>query len=642
MDVVTAEEMRELDRDTIERLGIPAIALMENAGRAIAEEVIALCRRRASVAGGAGAGAVGGGVRWAGAEGNGSGAKWDETGAAGDGVWSNEAGVLGSEMQRDGTRAVGGGAVRAGAGVVDGKVRSNEAGVLGGEARLNGAGVAWAGAGSGDAGALSGRGATGFGADAAGFSVSGDAALTLASAGGEHWLVLAGKGNNGGDGLATARHLREAGIAVTLVYAAAPESLAGEAALQRDAAAAMGIPAVVYGRDALDLAACSGIVDALLGTGSAGAPRGAYAELIAAANASGRAIVSADIPSGLDADTGETHEPCIHASVTVCLAFLKRGLLQYPGAQAAGRVVVRSIGIPASLAREAGVQVSLLTPEVLTARLKVDLARRRSPEGHKGTYGHVLLAAGSLRMSGAGLLSARAALRAGCGLVTWALPEKLLPYVIGSVPELMLAPVTGGDGEWIAGTAAEVLRLSTSRDCMAIGPGLGRFEGDTEWLRRLWEETDGPMVIDADALNILADADYRSWSRRHPVILTPHPGEMARLAGISTAEVQRDRIGLALSYAVEQGVILVLKGAHTVIATPEGQAYINITGHPGMGTGGAGDVLTGIISGLLAQGLEADQAAAFGVYLHGLAGERAARKRNHPSALIAGDIIDAL
>ncbi|ETT30478.1 carbohydrate kinase [Paenibacillus sp. FSL R7-269] len=605
MDVVTAEEMRAFDRDTIERLGIPAIALMENAGRAIAEEVIAFCRRRASEAGMAGVAGVAG-----------------VAGTAGGGVWSNEAGVLGGEVPGAGA-------------IVDG-VRSDGFGMAGGVVRSSGT-VATGSV----AHASSGRVAPGFGADAAGFSVSGDAALTFAGAGGEHWLVLAGKGNNGGDGLAAARHLREAGIAVTLVYAAAPESLAGEAALQRDAAAAMGIPAVVYGRDALDLAACSGILDALLGTGSAGAPRGAYAELIAAANASGRAIVSADIPSGLDADTGETHEPCIHASVTVCLAFLKRGLLQYPGAEAAGRVVVRSIGIPAALARE-GVKVSLLTPEVLTARLKVDLARRRSPEGHKGTYGHVLLAAGSLRMSGAGLLSARAALRAGCGLVTWALPEKLLPYVIGSVPELMLAPVTGGDGEWNAGTAAEVLRLSTSRDCVAIGPGLGRFEGDTEWLRRLWEESDRAMVIDADALNILADAGYRSWSRRHPVILTPHPGEMARLAGISTAEVQRDRIGLALSYAVQHGVILVLKGAHTVIATPEGQAYINITGHPGMGTGGAGDVLTGIISGLLAQGLEADQAAAFGVYLHGLAGERAARKRDHPAALIAGDIIEAL
>lgn len=598
MDVVTAEQMRALDRETIERLGIPAIALMENAGRAIAEEVIAFCKRR-------GAGVADGMAE-------GTEACWREAGAAGG---------LGE----------GGGAQWSGAG----------------SGMADGSGARWSGAvgeladgrGHGSAGTVGGMAGEGA---ARGFSVRADAALTLPAAGGEHWLVLAGKGNNGGDGLAAARHLREAGIAVTLVYAAAPESLAGEAALQRDAAAAMAIPAAVWGRDAVDLTACSGIVDALLGTGSAGAPRGAYAELIAAANASGRPVVSADIPSGLDADTGQTHEPCIHAAVTVCLAFLKRGLVQYPGAGAAGQVVVRSIGIPAALAREGGVQASLLTPEVLRTQLQVDVSRRRSPEGHKGTYGHVLLAAGSLRMSGAGLLSARAALRAGCGLVTWALPEALLPYVIGAAPELMLAPVPGGSGEWMAGTDAEVLRLSASRDCLALGPGLGRFQGDTEWLRRLWEGTEVPLIIDADALNILADADYGAWSRRHPVILTPHPGEMARLAGISTAEVQRDRIGLALSYAEQHGVTLVLKGAHTVIATPEGRAYINITGHPGMGTGGAGDVLTGMIAGLLAQGLNAAQAAAFGVYLHGLAGERAARKREHPAALIAGDIIEAL
>ncbi|MNZ65831.1 Bifunctional NAD(P)H-hydrate repair enzyme Nnr [compost metagenome] len=540
MYLVTAEQMRRLDGETIQRLGIPAIALMENAGRVIAEEIVALCRRR------------------------------------------------------------------------------------GGEGCRNAAG--WEDAGK----------------DA--FQVSADHALTLDNAATERWFILVGKGNNGGDGLAAARYLRETGIAVTLVYAVPPESLSGEAALQRDAAAAMGLPAVVYGRDRLDLAECSGILDALLGTGAAGAPRGAYAELIAAANSSGKVIVSADIPSGLNADTGETHEPCIHASVTVCLAFLKRGLLQYPGAGAAGHVKVRAIGIPSSLAPESGVQVHLLTPEVLHAHLGVDLARRRSPEGHKGTYGHVLLAAGTLRMSGAGLLSARAALRAGCGLVTWALPQKLLPCIIGSAPELMLADVGGNeDGTWQAGSVSELLRLSKERDVLAIGPGLGRFEADTEWLRNLWEGTDCPLVIDADALNILADADYKSWaSRRHPVILTPHPGEMARLASITTAEVQRDRISLAMGYAKEHGVTLVLKGAHTVIATPEGQAYVNTTGHPGMGTGGAGDVLTGIISSLLAQGLNEAQAAAFGVYLHGLAGERAARQRNNPAAIIAGDIIEAL
>ncbi|WP_339268427.1 NAD(P)H-hydrate dehydratase [Paenibacillus sp. FSL R5-0470] len=540
MFLVTAEQMRRLDGETIQRLGIPAIALMENAGRVIAEEIVALCRRR------------------------------------------------------------------------------------GGDGCRNAAG--WEDAGK----------------DA--FQVSADHALTLDNAATERWFILVGKGNNGGDGLAAARYLRETGIAVTLVYAVPPESLSGEAALQRDAAAAMGLPAVVYGRDRLDLAECSGILDALLGTGAAGAPRGAYAELIAAANSSGKVIVSADIPSGLNADTGETHESCIHASVTVCLAFLKRGLLQYPGAGAAGHVKVRAIGIPSSLAPESGVQVHLLTPEVLHAHLGVDLARRRSPEGHKGTYGHVLLAAGTLRMSGAGLLSARAALRAGCGLVTWALPQKLLPCIIGSAPELMLADVGGNeDGTWQAGSVSELLRLSKERDVLAIGPGLGRFEADTEWLRNLWEETDCPLVIDADALNILAEADYKSWaSRRHPVILTPHPGEMARLASITTAEVQRDRISLAMGYAKEHGVTLVLKGAHTVIATPEGQAYVNTTGHPGMGTGGAGDVLTGIISSLLAQGLNEAQSAAFGVYLHGLAGERAARQRNNPAAIIAGDIIEAL
>ena len=546
MYLVTAEQMRRLDGETIQRLGIPAIALMENAGRVIAEEIVALCRRR-------------------GGEGCSNAAGWEDAG-------------------KDAAPA------------------------------------------------------------SAAFQVSADHALTLDNAATERWFILVGKGNNGGDGLAAARYLRETGIAVTLVYAVPPESLSGEAALQRDAAAAMGLPAVVYGRDRLDLAECSGILDALLGTGAAGAPRGAYAELIAAANSSGKVIVSADIPSGLNADTGETHEPCIHASVTVCLAFLKRGLLQYPGAGAAGYVKVRAIGIPSSLAPESGVQVHLLTPEVLHAHLGVDLARRRSPEGHKGTYGHVLLAAGTLRMSGAGLLSARAALRAGCGLVTWALPQKLLPYIIGSAPELMLADVGGNeDGTWQAGSVSELLKLSKERDVLAIGPGLGRFEADTEWLRNLWEGTDCPLVIDADALNILADADYKSWaSRRHPVILTPHPGEMARLASITTAEVQRDRISLAMGYAKDHGVTLVLKGAHTVIATPEGQAYVNTTGHPGMGTGGAGDVLTGIISSLLAQGLNEAQAAAFGVYLHGLAGERAARQRNNPAAIIAGDIIEAL
>lgn len=449
MFIVTAEQMRAVDEHTIHKLGIPAASLMENAGRAIAEEVIALCREEVAVGR-----------------------------------------------------------------VVEHKRRREQ-----GEAQR-------AHTGPGDR--------QGSGGD-----IIADPALVMAHPAGQHWYMLIGKGNNGGDGLVAARHLLEAGLGVTLIYADAPESLRGEAAVQRDAAAQLGIPALVHGREAVDFSRCTGIVDALLGTGSQGAPRGAYAALIEAANDSGKPVVSADVPSGLNADTGEVYEPCIQARVTVCLALLKRGLVQYPGATAAGRIVVRAIGIPARLAPEHGPTVRLLTEEVMRGALKVDTDRLRAPDGHKGTYGHVLLVAGSLPMSGAGLLSAKAALRAGCGLATWALPAALLPHVIGSVPELMLAAAADGDsGEWNAASAEAVLRLAESRDVIATGPGLGRFEGDTGWLRRLWQQTDRPLVIDADALNMLADAGKagpRDWGRRSAAtILTPHPGEMGRLLGMPT------------------------------------------------------------------------------------------------------------
>jgi len=476
--------------------------------------------------------------------------------------------------------------------------------------------------------------------------IDGEARLPTALAAQQHWLILVGKGNNGGDGVVAARHLRDAGMRVTLLYAAEPSALAGEAAVQRDAAAALGIPALVHGREAVDYGAYTGIVDALLGTGATGAPRGAYAALIQAANDSGLPIVSADIPSGLDADTGARHEPCISAAVTVCLAFLKRGLVQYPGAEAAGRVVVRSIGIPASLCREQGVSTHLLTPHVLRTELGADVSRYRSPDGHKGTYGHVLTVGGSRTMSGAGLLASRAALRAGCGLVTWALPASLVLPLSGAAPEVMLAPATGEEsgGYWNEASAERVLELAKTRDVLAVGPGLGRFDGDARWLRRLWEEWEGPLVVDADALNMLSAAgDFSAWEPRGAAtVLTPHPGEMSRMLDIPTAELQQDRIGAAAGFATEHGVTLVLKGAHTVVASPDGQAYINPTGTSGMATGGTGDVLTGIIASLLAQGYAGPSAAALGVWLHGRAGERAARHRGLPASVIAGDVIAAL
>ena len=459
------------------------------------------------------------------------------------------------------------------------------------------------------------------------------------------WIVLAGKGNNGADGVVAARHLQEAGIGVHVLYIAPPESLTGEAAVQRDIAFRLGLPHDVYAPGGVRWEQYGGIIDALLGTGTGGAPREPYASLIREANESGLPVVSVDIPSGLDADTGNVYSPCIRADRTVTFAFLKRGLAQYPGKQQAGECIVVPIGIPERIAAEYPVRTYLADRTLFRRSFAVDLPLARPANTHKGHYGHVLIAAGSLDYSGAGLLAASAALRAGSGLVTWALPQKLKECMIGHRPEIMMRGIEdGGSGEWTPASADALVELSCGKDAMAVGPGLSRFAGDTGWLRILWESIACPLVLDADALNILADArDFGEWPKRaFPTVMTPHPGEMARLAGLTVKEVEQDRIELARRYAAQHQVILVLKGAATVTATPQGDVYVNTTGNPGMATGGSGDVLTGIIVSLIGQGLPAEQAAVIGVYLHGEAGDRAAGRRLSPASLLAGDIVDAL
>jgi NAD(P)H-hydrate epimerase len=459
------------------------------------------------------------------------------------------------------------------------------------------------------------------------------------------WLVLVGKGNNGGDGIVAARHLIEAGIGAELLYAVAPEQLEGEAALQRDIAARMGIPARQYQPGGVDWRRYAGVVDGLLGTGTAGAPREPYASLIREANACGLPVIAIDIPSGLNADTGEVHDPCIRARLTVTLAFCKSGLVQYPGAAYAGRIIVRSIGIPAGLADLYGADTWLATRETIGAVFGLALPLERPADGHKGTFGHALVIAGSGAYEGAGLLAAKAALRAGAGLVTWALPQTVARAMAGRLPEAILAGVADdGDGNWTAASAGRLTQLAESKKSAVIGPGIARFSGDAEWLRQLWTDLPIPLVLDADALNILADSRGLSqWpSRRATAIITPHPGEMARLTGMSVPDIQRDRIGAARTLAVRHGVIVVLKGARTVTALPDGRSFVNPTGNSGMGTGGTGDVLAGLLAGLLAQGLPPEAAAVAGVFLHGEAGDRAAENRPSPASLLAGDILDAL
>ncbi|WP_426454433.1 NAD(P)H-hydrate dehydratase [Paenibacillus sp. S-38] len=511
MYVVTAEQMRRIDRDAIDAIGIPALVLMENAGRAVAEEII--CR--------------------------------------------------------------------------------------------------WGGCGR---------------------------ALRI--------LVLVGKGNNGGDGIVAARHLQQEGHRPYLLFADDPSQYRGEAEVQYRIAVKLGMEGRRFTEgERLDMAGFDLVIDALLGTGSTGAPRGTSVQLIAQVNASGLPVAAVDLPSGLDADTGQVHDPCIRAELTVALAYSKIGLEQYPGAACAGDVVVRRIGIPAVAAERAGVRTFRVQEPLLSERLGYARYRRRRPDSHKGTYGHVLVAAGSRPMSGAGLLSATAALRAGSGLVTWALPDRLVDAMTGRLPEAMLRGLAdGGTGEWGAVDPHALAKLAAGKDALVFGPGAGRWEGDGPFLRTLWEETGCPLVLDADALNMMGEAGGpASWPKREgEVVLTPHPGEMSRLLGGTTSEVQRDRVRAAAEYASRCGVVVVLKGTRTVTAAPSGEVYLNPTGNPGMATGGTGDVLAGIIGSLLGQGYTAVQAAALGAYLHGAAGDRAAAGRAHEASLAAGDIPDHL
>ncbi|MCQ4087404.1 NAD(P)H-hydrate dehydratase [Saccharibacillus sp. JS10] len=551
MRIVTPQQMKKIDRYTIETLGIPSLALMESAGRAIAEEVLEFCRPREQ----------------------GSQTAHLQAGARPDG--SSKRGVTSTSP------------------IFEDTVISPFEGIQH-----------------------------------------------------QHWLILTGKGNNGGDGLVTARYLQDAGMQVTVLCAESPSNFSEEATVQLEALRRSGITVQEASElKELDFSGYTGIVDALLGVGSSGEPRDPYRRLIEAANDSRLPIVAADIPSGLDADTGQTAKTCIQAKRTVCIAFLKSGLAQYPGAQAAGEVRVRAVGIP-QLAADRIDDVPntyLITDRSLQQVLELDTSRTRAEDSHKGTYGHALIIGGSRLMSGAGLMASRAALRIGAGLVTWGLPSDLIPNIAGHVPELMVAEASEGDS-WNLNSADTILELADKMSVLAIGPGLGRFEEDQSWLEKIWKNTDMPLVIDADGLNILADAgDFAAkWGRREHVVLTPHPGEMGRLLGIPTAELQQDRIDSARHYAMKNGVTLVLKGARTVVASPDGAVFINTTGHPGMSTGGTGDVLTGVISGLLSQKLSPIQAAAFGVNLHGKAGERAAEKREHPASLLAGDVIESL
>ncbi len=451
--------------------------------------------------------------------------------------------------------------------------------------------------------------------------------------------VVCGRGNNGGDGFVIARLLHNAGARVRAFLLAEAERVAGDARINLEAFRSVGgdiaeITDEASWENASGFIAHAGLfVDALLGTGLSSAVTGLYRTVIEDINAAMGKIVSVDIPSGLDATTGAVLGTAVKAHLTCTCGLPKRGLLVYPGCGYAGDLEVVDIGIPNIYLRDAGISEFLLDQDMLAG-----LVPPRRPESHKGDFGHVCLFAGSPGKTGAAALAAQTAARAGAGLVTLGTAQSLNTVLEVKLTEAMTAPLPDG-GTGLLGPAAitEAEKLIAGKTAVAVGPGIGTAGGTREFVAWLLEAAQCPVVIDADGISCAAEVPGSIKKARCPV-LTPHPGEMARFTGASVQDVQSDRIGCARACAAEHGAVVVLKGARTIVAAPDGTACINPTGNPGMASGGMGDVLTGLIAALMAQGVPPLPAAQLGVYAHGMAADRAARE-SEMLGLQASDLI---
>ena len=455
-------------------------------------------------------------------------------------------------------------------------------------------------------------------------------------------VVMAGKGNNGGDGYVIARLLGAKGWRVKVVIFAEREQISGDAATNLEMLSdsvvnhctGEGQLSAQYGKDILQ---ADVIVDALFGTGLRNSVSGLYREAIELMNASGRPIVAVDIPSGIDGTTGLVLGTAVRAYITVTFAFAKLGHVLYPGAECTGRLVVADIGIPSQLMETAS-GFDFLNEDAVRP-----LLQRRDRQAHKGHFGHCLIIAGSTGKTGAAALSANSAIRAGSGLVTLAVAESIHHILEMKTTEVMTFPLPdGGKGYLSGGAFPDIEKLSAGKDAIAIGPGLDLRQGTQELVQKLVETLDLPLVIDADALNALAeDITVIKRKKSKQVILTPHPGEMSRLTGSQIADVEAARISVAQEFASNYDVFVVLKGARTIIASPTGEVAINGSGNPGMASGGMGDVLTGILVSLLGQGYSAWDACRLGVFLHGYAGDMVADEKGE-IGLNATDVLEKL
>jgi hydroxyethylthiazole kinase-like uncharacterized protein yjeF len=444
-------------------------------------------------------------------------------------------------------------------------------------------------------------------------------------------MVLCGKGNNGGDGLVAARLLRDAGREVDVLTAGSPDELKGDA--RENLLRLPGEPPMRL-RPVRDYAA---IIDALLGTGFTGEPHGAIAEAIDVANACGAPVVSVDVPSGVDASTGVVCARAVRAAITVTFHAAKPGLWVHPGKAHVGEVRTLDIGIPRGA--PAGADVGLIERSVL------GLLPTRGAASTKFSSGHVLVAGGSRGLTGAPRMAAHAAMRAGAGYVTACVPASVQRILAGGgLPELMTRGLPDEDGSLAEAGVDVVLEAARRGGALALGPGLGRARGAFAFARELARRAPVPTVIDADGLNAHAGCLEELSRRQAPTVLTPHAGELGRLLELSSDDVERERLRHVRVAAELARAVVVLKGDDTLVADPTGSEVVAVSmgGSPALATAGTGDVLTGVIAALLAQGLPAFAAAAAGVQLHAAAGRAAARMVGSAEGVIASDVIAAL
>jgi NAD(P)H-hydrate epimerase len=439
--------------------------------------------------------------------------------------------------------------------------------------------------------------------------------------------VVCGRGGNGGDGLAVARHLAtRTGADVSVWLVDSPKDFRGDAATNFLMAQAFGLR--MRPASDMDLSGADLVIDAIFGTGIRGAVTGDAARAISMMNESRGTVIAVDVPSGLDADSGRADGPVTRARLTITFALPKIGLLEFPGAEYAGELIVADLGMPRAVMAAPQVDSYVTEASQVAAWLP---PRVNTRDANKGSYGHVLVFGGSAGFAGAPTMTSEAASRTGAGLVTLAVPIGIQQAIMARVSPVIMTLGMKQTNQGTFGVEAleSALESAERATSVALGPGIGRDDEVARFVRDFVARCPSPLVLDADALDLLAREPRRGEplirSRKAPTILTPHPGEMGRLLGIGTAAVESDRRSAAQSAAKGYGCTVLLKGARTLIASADGVLYLNTTGNPGMATGGMGDVLTGMVAALLAQKLGPLEASAAGAFVHGLAGDRAAR-----------------